>query len=125
MPHSAASAPRRRVTPTGLARRLGLTTGGVTSVLDRLEGAGYARRLPDPGDRRRLLVAPTAATAARDAEVFGALLQATQDALEAFTDQELAVIGRFLDKTRAVTAAHADALATTTEQPAGTDRRHG
>jgi DNA-binding MarR family transcriptional regulator len=114
-----------RLSPTALARRLGLTTGGITSVLDRLEGAGYVRRLPDPGDRRRLLVEPTEATAARDAEVFGDLLQATQDALEAFTDQELSVIGRFLDKTRAVTAAHADALATNTETPARSDRRHG
>jgi DNA-binding MarR family transcriptional regulator len=107
-----------RLTPTDLARRLGLTTGGVTSVLDRLERAGYARRLPDPGDRRRLLVETTAATAARDAEVFGALLQATQSALEAFTDQELAVIGRFLERTRAITAAHANALAASTQEPA-------
>ena len=61
---------------------------------------------------------PTAATAARDAEVFGARLQATQDALEAFTDQELAVIGRFLERTRAITAAHANALAASTQEPA-------
>src|SRR6516225_10610640 len=56
--------------PTGLARRLGFTTGGVTAVLDRLEHAGYIRRRPDPRDRRRQVVQTTSATAARDQEVF-------------------------------------------------------
>ena len=107
-----------RLAPTELARRLGLTTGGVTSVIDRLERAGYARRLSDPDDRRRLLVEKTDATRARDAEVFGPLLQATQDALNAFTDQQLAVIGRFLEQARAITATHAAALAAGIEEPA-------
>src|SRR5262247_1705136 len=61
--------------PTALARRLGITTGGVTSVLDRLEQAGYIRRRPDPGDRRRQVVETTEATAARDKEVFGDLIR--------------------------------------------------
>ena len=34
--------------PTALARLLGFTTGGITTVLDRLERAGYIRRRPDP-----------------------------------------------------------------------------
>jgi hypothetical protein len=33
-----------------------LTTGAITGVLDRLEAAGYVRRVPDPTDRRRLTV---------------------------------------------------------------------
>src|SRR5499427_10143700 len=56
--------------PTDLARLLGFTTGGVTTVLDRLERAGYVRRRPDSGDRRRQVVQATEATAARDQEVF-------------------------------------------------------
>src|ERR1043166_5846990 len=51
--------------PTALARALGFTTGGVTTVLDRLERAGYVRRRPDPGDRRRQLVETTEVTAVR------------------------------------------------------------
>ena len=39
-----------------LAREAGLTTGAVTSVIDRLERAGYAARDADPQDRRRVLV---------------------------------------------------------------------
>jgi len=39
-----------------LAEATGLTTGAVTGVIDRLERAGFARRAPDPGDRRRVIV---------------------------------------------------------------------
>ncbi|MBB5955203.1 DNA-binding MarR family transcriptional regulator [Saccharothrix tamanrassetensis] len=39
-----------------LAKRIGLTPGAVTGVIDRLERAGLARRDPDPEDRRRVVV---------------------------------------------------------------------
>jgi len=41
-----------------LAEMTGLTTGAVTGMVDRLERAGYARRMPDPHDRRRVIVTP-------------------------------------------------------------------
>jgi DNA-binding MarR family transcriptional regulator len=96
--------------PTDLARLLGFTTGGVTTVLDRLERAGYIRRRPAAADRRRLVVEATAATAARDAEVFGDLIRQTSDLLACYTDQQLQVIDDFLTRTRQLTAAYADAL---------------
>jgi len=43
-------------TPGKLAERTGLSTGGVTVMLDRLEKAGYVKREPNPADRRSLLV---------------------------------------------------------------------
>src|SRR3954451_17699839 len=46
--------------PAGaLAELTGLTTGGTTVVLDRLESAGFVRRVRDPDDRRRVLVKAT------------------------------------------------------------------
>ena len=96
--------------PTDLARQLGVTTGGVTTVLDRLERAGYVRRRPAAGDRRRLVVEATQATAARDAEVFGGLIGQTGDLLATYTDQQLQLIDDFLTRTRQLTAAYADAL---------------
>jgi DNA-binding MarR family transcriptional regulator len=46
--------------PAGrLAEESRLTTGAITAVLDRLEQAGYVRRLDDPADRRRVLVETT------------------------------------------------------------------
>jgi len=96
--------------PTELARLLGFTTGGVTTVLDRLERAGYIARHPDPADRRRQLVQTTAATAARDREVFGDLIQRTGDLLATYTDDQLTLIADFLLRTRQLTAAYADTL---------------
>src|ERR1700740_912187 len=43
-------------TPGELARFTGLTTGGVTVMLDRLEKGGYLKREPNPSDRRSVLV---------------------------------------------------------------------
>jgi MarR family transcriptional regulator, organic hydroperoxide resistance regulator len=43
-------------TPSELARSTGLTTGGVTVMLDRLEKGGYVKREPNPRDRRSVLV---------------------------------------------------------------------
>lgn len=43
-------------TPKQLATELGLTTGSVTSVIDRLVTAGQVRRTPKAGDRRSVLL---------------------------------------------------------------------
>lgn len=39
-----------------LATELGLTTGAVSRMINRLERAGFVRRVPDPEDRRRVIV---------------------------------------------------------------------
>jgi DNA-binding MarR family transcriptional regulator len=53
--------PPHRSTPGRLAERLELSSGAMTNRLDRLERAGYVRRLPDPADRRSLQVELTEA----------------------------------------------------------------
>ena len=52
--------PGQRSAPTAIAAVLGRTTGGMTLTLDRLERSGWVRRLPDPDDRRRVVVEATA-----------------------------------------------------------------
>ena len=44
------------ITAGELAKRVGLTSGAITGVLDRLEKSGLARRVADPRDRRRVIV---------------------------------------------------------------------
>jgi MarR family transcriptional regulator, organic hydroperoxide resistance regulator len=39
-----------------IARELGITTGGTSKLVDRIEASGYCRRLPNPGDRRSSLL---------------------------------------------------------------------
>jgi DNA-binding MarR family transcriptional regulator len=46
------------MTPGEVSARTGLTTGPTTRLIDRLEQAGYVRRAPDPGDRRKVIVEP-------------------------------------------------------------------
>jgi DNA-binding MarR family transcriptional regulator len=44
------------LTPTELARRQMMTSGGMTAALDRLERRGLIERVPNPADRRGSLV---------------------------------------------------------------------
>ena len=48
--------PPHRLPATRLARSVLLSSGGMTARLDRMEGAGFIRRLADPRDRRGVLV---------------------------------------------------------------------
>jgi DNA-binding MarR family transcriptional regulator len=97
--------------PSSLARLLGFTTGGVTTVIDRLERAGYVRRETDPADRRRQIVAVTSTTTARDQEVFGELIRRTAELLTAYSDSQLQLIDDFLNRAGQLTASYADSLA--------------
>jgi DNA-binding MarR family transcriptional regulator len=49
------------LTPGSLLRRTLVTSGAMTNRLDRLEDAGFVQRLPDPVDRRGVLVRLTPA----------------------------------------------------------------
>ncbi len=97
--------------PTDLARLMGFTTGGVTTVVDRLEKAGYVARRPSRSDRRRLVVVATEATADKDRQAFGPLIASTAELIGTFKRTELAAIARFLDGIRMTTAKTAEALA--------------
>ena len=52
--------PRGGLNPTQLCENVALTSGGMTSRLDRLEEAGWIARKPDPTDRRGVVVILTA-----------------------------------------------------------------
>ena len=67
-----------------LAEMSGLTTSAITGVVDRLEEMGFMRRLRDPVDRRRILIAPCEGADAKLAWVFEPLRQA----VDAVTDNE-------------------------------------
>jgi DNA-binding MarR family transcriptional regulator len=44
-----------------IARELGITTGGTSKLVDRIEANGHCRRLPNPADRRSSLLELTPA----------------------------------------------------------------
>jgi DNA-binding MarR family transcriptional regulator len=48
--------PPHRLSASELARSVLLSSGGLTSRIDRMEEAGLVKRLPDPNDRRGVLI---------------------------------------------------------------------
>ncbi len=81
--------------PAGrLAELTGLTTGAITTAIDRLEKAGYVQRVRDPHDRRRVVIQQIPH---EGFDVFGAIDQAWQELCSHYSDQELAVILTFID----------------------------
>ncbi|SIN44880.1 MarR family winged helix-turn-helix transcriptional regulator [Micromonospora cremea] len=60
------SGPQRQV---DLAVEFGTDSAGMTRIVQRLERAGYVRRVPDPDDRRATRVEPTPASLALRSQV--------------------------------------------------------
>jgi DNA-binding MarR family transcriptional regulator len=91
-----------------LASEAGLSTGAVTTVLDRLERAGYARRVQDPGDRRRVLVELTPAARRELQQLYAPLAEATMRQLEGYTTDEVGLVRDFMRDNRRLNEAHAE-----------------
>jgi DNA-binding MarR family transcriptional regulator len=83
-----------------LAVQAGLTNGAITGVLDRLERAGFARRVADPADRRRVNVKVTDAFYGQADRIWGPMAADWQSTLaKRFTAEELKRIADFLRTT--------------------------
>jgi DNA-binding MarR family transcriptional regulator len=85
-------------TPTTLAGAVGMTTGGLSLALDRLEAAGYATRRPNSNDRRSVIVEPTEHLGQVEREVFGPLARQMGEIIGRYRDADLEVIRDFLDR---------------------------
>ena len=79
-----------------LAELSGLTTGTVTGVLDRLEKAGYARRVRDATDQRKVVVTPVPEAMATLAEHLRAHGEHLDAVLRRRDAAQLRVIADFL-----------------------------
>jgi DNA-binding MarR family transcriptional regulator len=94
-----------------LAKEAGLTTGAVTGVIDRLERAGYARRVADPDDRRRVKVEVTPKFYARADKIRGPAASDWISRLgERFTADELERVTEFLRVANELSREHAERL---------------
>ncbi len=101
---------RGPMTAGELAGEAGLTPGATTTAIDRLERAGYVRRIRDEADRRRVMVAPTDDAAAAGQRIWGQLGSESFAQLKGYTLAELALITRFLDQAIAQQQRHAARL---------------
>ena len=101
-----------------LADLTGLTSGAVTRVIDRLEQSGYVRRVPDPADRRRVIVEVVPEKVAAVRATLDRLGSAGAEEMGRYTDAQLALIGDFLSKMEQITR---DEAATLRENPDSAD----
>ena len=94
-----------------LAAESGLTTGAVTGVIDRLERAGYARRVSDPADRRRVKLEVTPKFYSRADKIWGPMASDWAARLsERFTAEELEQALDFLRSTNEISRKHLERL---------------
>jgi DNA-binding MarR family transcriptional regulator len=83
-------------TPSWLAERLGLSTGAVTKLLDRLQQAGYITRSADPADRRRIIVAADPERLSELGQRYAPMGEQIQRHVAGYSDTELELIVNFL-----------------------------
>jgi len=97
--------------PAGrLAELTGLTTGAITGVLDRLEKAGWLRRLKDPGDRRHVLVESLGEPAPRIHDLLAPLRDAMKEVTASYDDDQLHLVVDFVTRAAATMAAETTRL---------------
>jgi len=110
------------VTAGQLAGMMRLTTGAVTGVVNRLEQAGYARREPDPGDGRRVIIRPVDEVLKR---VGAGLLGSAEGRLDALltghSHRDLVLLLDFMQRANALTEAE---IAQLHAAPASVEKGH-
>lgn len=96
------------VTPGKLADWTGLSTGGVTVMLDRLEKGGLIRREPNPADRRSILIRINTNKMKKVEPVY-AEINARMDALmSAMPQTDLECVLAFFLRTNAIRTEHVE-----------------
>ena len=96
-----------RLTAGEIAAGASLTTGAVTGVVDRLEASGYARRVSDESDRRKVLVEATPLVREMSGKLYYGLAQRGEEALRSYSDDELRAAIRFMTDATRITDEHA------------------
>lgn len=110
-----------KVTAGALGREAGLTSGAVTTLLDRMEAAGYLQRQPDPKDRRKVLVAPTERVIAIAEAVYGQIGRLGQKHMAGMPRAQMELVTRYLRTGAWANAALAQELRQAIAETPGSD----
>ena len=114
-------------TPGEIATALGLSSGSVTTLLDRLERGGYVQRRRDADDRRRVCVEPTAHAQRLAAELYGPIGAEGRALLAELAPRDLALLRDVMRRSRELQARHEARIrsAPAAAPRAGPDRSRG
>jgi DNA-binding MarR family transcriptional regulator len=99
----------RPMTAGALGAAVELSSASVTALVDRLERVGHVERVRDEHDRRRVVLEMTPAAMAAGGEFFGGLQRDLAAAMDSYSDEELAVVRRFLEEMTEVIVRHQEA----------------
>jgi MarR family transcriptional regulator, organic hydroperoxide resistance regulator len=87
---------KKTVTAGELALIMGLTTGSVTAMIDRLEKSGFVIRRQDESDRRKVLVSPIVEKIAQTTgPYYDALVENTRELLKVYSEHELELLTHY------------------------------
>jgi DNA-binding MarR family transcriptional regulator len=89
-------------TPGRLGEWSGLSSGGVTVALDRLQKVGYIRREPNPADRRSLIVTLAPVRMRKVAGMYAEVERETRRLLATLPAGDLEAVIRFFETLREV-----------------------
>lgn len=93
-------------TPGEIATALGLSSGAVTTLLDRLESGGYVQRRRDADDRRRVFVEPTAHARRLAGELYGPIGEEGRALLGELSSRDLELLRDFMRRSRELQLRH-------------------
>ncbi len=93
-----------------LAAVTGLTSGAMTAAVDRLERRGFARRVADPADRRRVLVELDPAIAGVAERLLRRARGEGRAALPRYSEAELELLLEFVREGRELNESEAEKL---------------
>ncbi|MHA6757535.1 MarR family winged helix-turn-helix transcriptional regulator [Streptacidiphilus sp. PAMC 29251] len=96
--NAALDQPGTPVNPGWLRQELGITSGAVSAVLDRLERAGHLRRTRDGSDRRQVQIHYNPGAGALAAAWFRPVGESTDAVRAEFSADELRTVSRFLER---------------------------
>ncbi|KAB1926848.1 putative HTH-type transcriptional regulat or YcgE [Micromonospora noduli] len=93
-----------------VAERTNLTTGAVTSMLRRLQQAGYVTAERDPADRRRVIVALRPERSAELKRQYERFAEGAEQLIEGYSVEEVMLLVRHYDRMQAMYLAELDRL---------------
>lgn len=93
-----------------LAKATGLTSGGVTALIDRLERAGYVQRTGDPTDRRRREVRIKADAVRPIQAAYQPMRTRMFELWSSYSVRELELVSDFISRSTDVAVACTEAL---------------
>jgi DNA-binding MarR family transcriptional regulator len=102
---------RGAMTAGDLAHAAHLTTGAVTTVVDRLEGVGFVHRVRDTEDRRRVLIERTLESTRTAMRYYQPFMSATFDSMTKYSTEELEVVRDFMRGAAELSEEYAERLA--------------